>query len=52
MYGIKALDLSKIVREGVVDPGKYQTLVSPNGKTKKVAGLKKSLAKVDELMVK
>lgn len=23
MYGIKALDLSKIVREGVVDPAKY-----------------------------
>lgn len=52
MYGIKALDLSKIVREGIVDPGKYQTLVSPSGKIKKVAGLKKSLAKVDELMVK
>ena len=51
MYGIKALDLSKIVRDGVVDPAKIQGLGSPNTKPKK-AGLKKSLAKVDELMEK
>ena len=50
MYGIKALDLSKIVREGV-DGAKYP-LTPSKTKKKKVAGLQKSLAKVDELMIK